>query len=315
MQTILGANGIIATELAKELYAKFTHDIKLVSRQPKKVNSSDTVFQADLLDAGQTNEAVKGSEIVYLTVGLPNNWKIAKEQWPVIMRNVIDACLQHKAKLVFFDNTYMYGTSGGIITEETSFLSNGRKGKVRGEITNMLIEAILNTDIIALICRAPEFYGPENTKSITNSLVFENIRASRKIKVLLNENTLRTLIYTPDAAKAMALLGNTPDAYHQTWHLPCDTNRLTTKEFILYATELYGIKPEYLVLKSWMIYLTGLFNPGMRETIELLYRYKTDYIFDASKFNRRFPDFKITTYRQGITTIIEEIKQSKKELL
>jgi nucleoside-diphosphate-sugar epimerase len=264
------------------------------------------------LDAFQTFKAVKGSDIVYLTVGLPNNWKIAKEQWPVIMQNVIDACVSHKAKLVFFDNTYMYGTSDGIITEETPFMSIGKKGKVRGEIATMLINAILNTDIIAMICRAPEFYGPRNTKSITNALIFENIKKSKKIKVLLNDSTLRTLIFAPDAAKAMALLGNTPDAYHQTWHLPCDNHLLTSKEFIQFTSEIYGKKLEYIVLRNWIIRLISLFNHGMKETIELLYRYKTDNVFDSSKFKRRFPDYKITTYQEGITEIIEEIKQVKK---
>lgn len=311
MQTILGANGIIATELAKELYNKFTKDIKLVSRHPKKIHSSDVLFEADLLDAIQTSEAVRGSDIVYLTVGLPNNWKTANTQWPVIMQNVIDACLKHNAKLVFFDNTYMYGTSDGILTEDTPFLSTGHKGKVRGEITTMLLNAIVNTDIIAMICRAPEFYGPRNTKSITNALVFDNILNSKKLKVLLNDNTLRTLIYAPDAAKATALLGNTPDAYHQTWHLPCDNNRLTQKEFIQFTSEIYGEKLDYIILKNWMIRIISLFNPAMKETIELLYRYKVDNIFDSSKFKRRFPDYKITTYQEGIAEIIAEIKRNK----
>lgn len=311
MQTILGANGIIATELAKELYTHFTKEIKLVSRHPQKVNSSDVLFAADLLNGFQTEQAVKGSDIVYLTVGLPVNSKTAGTQWPVIMQNVIDACLKQKAKLVFFDNTYMYGTAEGIITEETPFLSKGKKGKVRGQITTMLNEAIQNTDLIAMICRAPEFYGPRNTKSITNALFFDTLKKSKKIKVLLKDDTLRTLIFAPDAAKAMALLGNTPDAYHQTWHLPCDKNLLTSKEFIQLMSEICGKKLSYKVLRNWMIRLISLFNTGMRETIELLYRYKTDYIFDSSKFKRQFPDYKTTTYKEGITEIIREIKQIK----
>ena len=57
MQTILGANGIIATELAKELFRNFTKEIKLVSRHPEKVNSSDHLFAPNLLNTGQTIEA------------------------------------------------------------------------------------------------------------------------------------------------------------------------------------------------------------------------------------------------------------------
>lgn len=36
MQTILGSSGQIGQELAKELYKNYTHDIRLVSRNPRK---------------------------------------------------------------------------------------------------------------------------------------------------------------------------------------------------------------------------------------------------------------------------------------
>jgi putative NADH-flavin reductase len=107
MQTILGAGGIIANELAKELHKNFTKELRLVGRNPKKVNDSDELFKADLLNAQQTADAVEGSEIVYFTAGLPYNSKIWHDQWPIVMQNVIDACELHKAKLVFFDNVYM----------------------------------------------------------------------------------------------------------------------------------------------------------------------------------------------------------------
>lgn len=46
-QTILGAGGAIGIELAKALTA-YTTDIRLVGRNPKKVNTTDQLFQADL---------------------------------------------------------------------------------------------------------------------------------------------------------------------------------------------------------------------------------------------------------------------------
>ena len=312
MQTILGANGIIGTELAKELYKNYTKDIRLVSRNPKKVNESDTLFSADLMDAAETENAIKGSEIVYLTVGLPNVSIIAQERWPIIMHNVIEACVNQQVKLVFFDNTYMYGKTEGVIKEGNPFLATGIKGKVRSRVSTLLLNSIHHGEIAALICRAPEFYGPRNTKSITNALVFDSIRKSKKIKVLVKDHCLRTLVYTPDAGRAMALLGNTPDAYNQTWHLPCDNNRLTPKEFIHEASVAYGHKLHYFVLKNWMINLLANFNPYLKETLEILHRYQSDHIFDSSKFMNRFPDFKVTTYREGIKEIINEIKQEKK---
>jgi nucleoside-diphosphate-sugar epimerase len=311
MQTILGANGIIANEIAKELHRSFTKDIRLVSRNPKKINDTDELISADLLNARQTAAAVKGSEIVYLAAGLPYNSKIWKDQWPVIMRNVIDACKIYHAKLVFFDNVYMYGKVKGNMTEETPFKAVSIKGKVRGEIAQMLLDEIKNNQIPAMICRAPEFYGPRNTQSGTNATIFEKIKADKKSQVLIQDSTLRTLIYTPDAGKATALLGNTVDAYNQTWHLPCDTKRLTTKEFIDLCSVIRGDELKYTILKKWMVYLAGIFNPFVKEIIELLYQWEDDYLFDCSKFNKRFPEFKTTTLSDGIKEIFNEFPTLK----
>lgn len=51
MQTILGANGQIEEELARELERNFTFDIRVASRKPKKkVNDTDELFAADLTE-------------------------------------------------------------------------------------------------------------------------------------------------------------------------------------------------------------------------------------------------------------------------
>src|SRR6187551_2246676 len=105
MQTILGANGAVSNNLVKAL-PQYTNKIRLVSRNPKKVHPTDELLAADLLNASQTDHAVAGSEIVYLTAGLPYSIKVWREQWPVVMKNVIDACKKHNAKLVFFSNVY-----------------------------------------------------------------------------------------------------------------------------------------------------------------------------------------------------------------
>src|SRR5690606_15950706 len=107
MQTILGAGGAIGVELAKALI-QYTDLIRLVSRNPVRVNPSDELFQADLTNKEEVRQAVKGSSVVYLTVGFPYSAKVWQEVWPKTMRNTIDACKEHQAKLVFFDNIYMY---------------------------------------------------------------------------------------------------------------------------------------------------------------------------------------------------------------
>ncbi|MCQ8896495.1 NAD-dependent epimerase/dehydratase family protein [Limnobacter humi] len=304
MQTILGANGQIGRELARSLRRDFTsttHEtIRLVSRNPKQVNGTDELMPADLMDAVQTAKAVEGASVVYLTVGLPMNTQLWMDQWPVMMHNVIAACEQHKAKLVFFDNTYMYPQTGEVQTEACRFEPNGLKGQVRAEIANDLLQAMQTGRVQALICRAPEFYGPGLTQSITNTTVIEPLKAGKKAKVFLADDTLRTLIFTPDASRAMALLGNTPDAFGQTWHLPCDDNRLTYREFVQLAAKVFGAKPQYTVVKKWQLVLAGLFNQRICDAVELLPRYAVDNLFDSSKFKQRFPAFEVTPIERGL---------------
>lgn len=300
IQTILGSSGQIGTGLALSLNRQHTQHIRLVSRNPQKVNESDELFKANLLDATQTMAAVEGSSVAYLTVGLPMDTQLWVDRWPVMMRNVIAACEHHKTKLVFFDNTYMYPQTDAVQKEDTPFQPNGLKGKVRAEIAQQLLQAMKQGKVEALICRAPEFYGPGLTQSITNATIINNLKAGKKARVFLRDDTLRTLIYTPDASRAMALLGNTPDAFGQTWHLPCDDKRLTYKEFVLLAAQTFGVEANYSILKEWQLKLAGLFNAQIRDAAELLPRYKVDNLFDSSQFKQRFPEFEVTMVEAGL---------------
>ena len=306
MQTILGSTGQIGEELAKALYTDFTKEIRLVSRHPKKIHETDEVISADLLDAQQTEQAILGSDIVYFTAGLPLDTERWINEFPVMIENIISACEKHKAKLVFFDNTYMYPQTSEPLIESTPFKPNGAKGKVRAALANMVLQAIENQRIEAMICRAPEFYGPGKTQSFTNFMVLYPLLAGKEAKVFLKDNTLRTLIYTPDASRAMALLGNTADAYNQTWHLPCDDNRLTYSQLIHLVGETFHIQPHYKILKRWQLWLAALFNKNAKDGAELLPRYAADNIFVSDKFKIRFPEFPVTSYEEGLKTIWEE---------
>ena len=57
-----------------------------------------------------------------------------------------------------------------------------------------------------------------------------------------------------------------------------------------------------------MFTLGGLFNKHLQEMQELLPRYKQDNIFTSDKFKKRFPDFRFTTYEQGISEMMNEQK-------
>jgi nucleoside-diphosphate-sugar epimerase len=200
----------------------------------------------------------------------------------------------------------MYPQTAQPQTEETPFLPYGAKGQVRAAIATELLTAMQQGRVQAMICRAPEFYGPGRTQSIINTTIIDRLKAGKAAQVFLRDDTLRSLIYTPDASRAMALLGNTPDAYGQTWHLPCDDACLTYRQFIALAADIFGVAARYTVLKRWQLRLAGLLSRTVRDSAELLPRYSVDNIFVSEKFKQRFPAFAPTTFRQGLAAIRDD---------
>ncbi|WP_019668966.1 NAD-dependent epimerase/dehydratase family protein [Eudoraea adriatica] len=305
MQTILGAGGAIGVELARAL-KDYTNDIKLVSRNPKKVNETDELFKADLLNASEVKNAVKGSSIVYVTVGFPYNLKIWKECWPKFTENVIDACMEYDCKLVFFDNIYMYDPNylNGM-NEETPINPPSKKGKIRAQIADMILSKVKEGKLTALIARSADFYGPgiKNTSMLTET-VFNPFSSGKKANWMASLNYKHSFTYTPDAAKATALLGNSEKAYNQVWHLPTAKNPYTGREWIQAIAKEMGVAPKTQTAGKFIVRLLGLFIPLMREMPEMMYQYDRDYVFNSDKFEKYF-DFKPTPYPDGIKEIVK----------
>jgi len=306
MQTILGSSGVIGNELAKSL-TQYTNKIRLVSRNPKKVNPTDELFTANLLKAEEVLKAVEGSEVVFLTVGIQYKLSLWQKQWPVIMKNVIEACKKYSSKLVFFDNVYVYGRVNGWMKEDTPIKPISRKGEVRKQVTEMLMNEVKNGNLKAIIARAADFYGPNTPLSFVTVTVFENFKKEKKAMWFIDAERKHSFTYTPDAGKATAMLGNSDSAYNQIWHLPSDRNVLTGKEFIELSAKAFGVKPEYTVLKKWMIKMAGLFNSNIRESVEMLYQNDSDYLFDSTKFEKAF-NFRPTSYEAGIIKTVNSLK-------
>lgn len=303
MQTILGANGVIGRELSKNLVA-YTKDIRQVSRNPKKVNESDQLFSADLLDYAQVEKAVAGSDVVYLLAGLVYNANVWQEQWPKVMRHTIDACKKHSSKLVFFDNVYAYGRVQGTMTEQTPFNPNSKKGEVRAKIATALLDEVKAKNLDAMIVRAADFYGPGALTSLTNETVASKLKSGGSSQWIGNPKAIHTFTYTPDAGKTVAILGNTPSAYNQTWHALTSKEKMTGEEYVRIACEIMHKPYKLQTLPAWAVSVLGLFIPVLREFKEMMYQFDYDYIFDSTKFEKAF-DQVATPYKQGIAETLK----------
>lgn len=302
MQVILGSGGAIGRDLAKEL-KNYTDKVRLVSRNPLKINDDDELLPGDLTNNDFADKAVQGTSVAYLTIGLPYRIKVWQVLWPKIMENVISACKKHSTKLVFFDNMYLYDkTQLNPMTEETEIRPPSEKGKVRAQIAKMLMNENKTGTIDALIARSADFYGPGIRNSLLYEAVVRNLKVRKRANWFSSISHLHNFTFTPDAAKATALLGNTESAYGEVWHLPT-APPLTMKQWIERFAREIGTDPKVMVVPKYMVVLMGFINPLMKEMTEMLYQYDRSYNFDSSKFETVFK-MKPTPVDEGISQIV-----------
>ena len=306
MQTILGAGGAIANELAKAL-TSYTTEIRLVSRNPMKVNPGDAVVAADVLNRGELENAVRGTSVVYVTVGFPYDLKTWRENWPKLIGNLVALSKQEKFKLVFFDNVYMYDKDHFNPMVETAPINpSSKKGRVRAELDKTIMDAVRAGEIQALIARSADYYGPgAKNNSVLYQTVIKPLSEGKKATLLGGENFKHSYTFTPDAGKATAILGNSDRAYGQVWHLPTAKDPFTGKKWVESFAKAFDVAPKYRVISSSMLKLMGLFSSQMREISEMNYQNDRDYVFDSGKFEREF-DFSPTPYQEGIGAIMRQ---------
>ena len=298
IHTILGAGGVIARGLTTELIGH-KEQIRLVSRHPAGRTGAESVA-ADITDPAQTVRAVQGSSIVYLCAGLKYDYSVWRKQWPKIMTNTIEACRQTGARLIFFDNVYMYGKVNGAMTEDTPYDPCSHKGDLRARIATQLMSEVRRGNITASIARSADFYGPEAGKTgILNLLVFANLAKGKKAQWLADAEVGHSFTHTGDAVRALYLLAKDEHSWNQAWHLPTASGPLTGSEYIRLAAKEMDASPRYTLLRKWMLGLGGIFDKTTAELTEMLYQYESPYLFDSSKFEKAY-DFKPTSYEEGI---------------
>lgn len=298
MHIILGAGGPVANALTKEL-AKAYQPVRLVSRKPITTSGNATWQKADLLNQDEVFSAVKEASVIYLCAGLQYDKKIWAVQWPVIIQNAIDAAKQTGARLIFFDNVYMYGLVSGKMTEETPYHPTSVKGEIRAKIATTLMDEVKAGNIRASILRAADFYGAgKSTNSVFDSMVLAKFAKKQRAMWLGNPKLLHAFTYVPDCGRALFLLGQNEQSDNQIWHAPT-APALTGKKFIDLAAKVFQTEPKFNAIDKLMLRLIGFFDKNSGGAIEMFYQYDHDYVFDSTKFEQYFK-VKPTSYETGI---------------
>lgn len=308
---VLGANGVVGKSLIDELLKENLKSIKSISRSiPHKTIQGVEYIALDIRQEEALKEELKEIDTVFLTVGIEYKASIWEVEWPKIMQSVIKACSANNSKLIFFDNVYSYGIVNGKITEDLDLKPVSKKGLVRLKLVQMLENAHKELGLQYIICKSGEFYGPGVKNSSIYNGCLENMLVEKPAFWIGDLNTKRTYTYVPDAVRAMTLLAKDSSAFlSPVWHMPTG-KPLTGNEYVQIIEKILNKKVKVSSLGLWYARFLSLFLPILKELLEMYYQFTNDYIFDSSKFIKKYPEFKITDYEVGLRESINNYKNN-----
>jgi nucleoside-diphosphate-sugar epimerase len=285
---VVFGTGPVGMSVMDELVGK-GKSVRMVNRSGRaSVPEGVEVLGGDATDEAFTRKASEGASVVYFALNPPyTKWA---ELFPPLQAGVIEGAASAGAKLIAVENLYMYGLTGGRpLTEDRPHAPNTRKGTVRAKMAQDLMEAHASGKVRVATGRASDFFGPRVLTSAAGEQVFGRAAQGKSAQVAGDPDQPHTYTYAPDIGKGLVVLGEREEALGQAWHLP-SPETVTTREFVGTIFEEVGRPPRVQAAPKILLRAIGLFNPGIRETIEMLYEFEEPFVVDHSRFERAFGD-------------------------
>src|SRR5215217_406669 len=266
------------------------------------------VLGGDAADPTFTREASEGASVVYFALNPPyDKWP---ELFPGLQAGVLEGAASAGAKLIAMENLYMYGpTDGRPLTEDLPYAANTRKGRVRARMSEELIEAHKSGRVRLAIGRASDFFGPGALASAAGEQVFGRAVEGKSAQVFGDPDQPHTYTYVPDIGRGLVTLSERQEALGRAWHLP-SPETLTTRQFVEMIFEEVGKPARIQAPPKIVLRAIGLFNPIIRETIEMLYEFEEPFVLDTSDFTRTFGE-QATPLREAIQRTVRWYREAR----
>jgi nucleoside-diphosphate-sugar epimerase len=245
-----------------------------------------TVSKVDALDPAQLAALCADADVVFQCAQPAyTEWP---EKFPPFIAAVIEGISRTNARLVVADNLYMYGPiDGKPIHEDLPHAAPTRKGRARTQVAKMILDAHKAGKIQATMGRASDFYGPRVLDSAMGEIVFAAALTGKAANLMGNLDLPHTYTYIRDFAWALVELSEHADAFGRAWHVP-SAETITTKQFLKLIEDEIGRPIKTVVANRLMLRFIGLFNPMIREFVEMYYEFGEPFIVDHNQFAARF---------------------------
>lgn len=304
---LFGAAGAIGRSIAGELRRR-GRSYRVVGRHRQRLEpefGSDplaelVVWNPD--DPASIRAAAQGIDTLVYLVGVPyHQFELHPPLIEKTLKSAIDAGVR---RFILIGTVYPYGApQTEEVTEEHPRDPQTFKGRMRKEQEDRLLKAHAEGRIKGTILRLPDFYGPGVEASFLYSL-FQAAATGKTATMIGPIDTPHQFVYVPDAGPVVLDLAACPEAYGKWWNF-AGSGTMSQKQIAEDVFRLAGRPPKLRVIGKTMLRIGGLFNPFVRELVEMHYLQTTPVIMDDTALHRLLGNVRATSYADGLKTTLE----------
>ena len=299
---LFGAAGVIGQSIAAAL-SEEGRPYRVVGRTESSLRKT---FGADPLaeivawnpdSPASVVAAATGVETLIYMVGV-NYWQF--ELHPELMRRTLAGAIAAGVKnIILIGTVYPYGMpETNPVREDHRRAPHTFKGRMRKAQEDLVMDAHAEGHINATVLRLPDFYGPGVEASLLNGAAQASVRGGTADMVGPIDRP-HEFVFVPDVGPVVARLAATPAAFGKIWNF-AGAGVTTQRALVSEMERQTGAKLKLRVVGKTMLRLIGLFNPFMREMVEMNYLMTDPLIMDDSALQELIGPLRKTPYAEGI---------------
>ena len=260
----------------------------------------------DPADPASVKSALTGLHTAVYLVGVPYD-QFATH--PPLMQKTLDGLLAAGVRrLILIGTVYPYGRAQTTpVTEAHPRNPHTFKGKMRLAQENLVLDAHGHHGLETLVLRLPDFYGPGIERSFLHG-VFEGAARGTRAQMIGPIDVPHEFVFMPDVGPVVETLTRTPHAYGRVLHL-AGAGTITQREVAEKAYALAGRAPRLIVAGKPTLRVMGLFNPVMRELVEMHYLVTDPVVLDDTALRTLIGPLGKTSYEEGIARSVEAARR------
>jgi nucleoside-diphosphate-sugar epimerase len=311
VHVVVGASGGTGSALVRALTRR-GHRVRAVNRSGRMdVPAGVEAVAGEATDRERMRQVCQGADVVYNAVNPPlTQWL---EQFPAAVDGVLFGAEAADARMIFVDDTWMYGRLSGPMSEDMPSRPVSNKGLLRAWLAEKVLAAHTSGRVRTIIGRAPELYGPA-VESVLGRNLFGPALSGRTAMWGGELDQPLTPLFIDDFAYGLVDLAERDEALGHAWHLPTP-EPTTAREFCaqLFAQLQRPVKVRRI--SERVVRVMGVAWPVAREGAEMLYQFRQPHVIDATKYRTAFGHGHVTPYEQGIRLTLEWYRTSPKRSL